>query len=443
MIRLMAAVLLLAGQDPKAPVPDAAAQKEAEKTIREVFKDQYGRPTLADRQALARELLQQAQSPDNPPAVRYVLLRDAQSLGDLETGAKAVELMSKHFDVNLLALRLKTLNLSIPKTPEEFKPLAEQYLALSEDALQAGDAEVADKAAQAAMANARKAKDVPLLTRTQARAKEMGELRARADAVRKAEETLQRDANNPGANGLVGRYECLVRGDWEKGLPLLAKSDSPLKAAAALDLAAPTEPAKQIEAGDAWWTASEGETGTAKQNLRGRALHWYGKALSKATGLTKLKLENRFQEMGRKAAAEAPSGKGPFDLAPRGYIRNWLILGPFSNQGDKALETDFLNGEDTYEPRDGREVEVAGGAKLKWEAYASQTDNIAFPRVPHLGVTNGQPWVAVYAACWLTVDADQEVQVRLGSDDGYHLWIGNRPVVRETCARGMLSDQKT
>ena len=433
----MAVVLALAGQEPKLPVPDAAAQKDAEKTIREVFKDQYGRPTLADRQALARELLQQAEAADNPPAVRYVLLRDAQSFGDLETSAKATEQMSRYFVVNVLAMKLKTLNLSIPKSPDEFKPLAEQYLALADEALQAGDVDVADTAAKAALANVRKAKEVPLQTRVQAKVKEIADFRNRLEAVRKAEAALLRDPNDPAANGVVGLHECLILGNWDKGLPMLVKGDAPaLKAAATTDLTEPSETAKQIEAGDAWWALAEKEPGSAKSRLRARALHWYGKAMDKATGLVKLKLESRFQETGQTPKGPA-AARGPFPLADRGFIRHWLLLGPFPNVDDKGLETEHLSPEKLAAAADGREVDGVG-RKLKWVAYAAPADLIDFGDA---GICRNEPDVTVYAVCWITVEKDQKLQIRTASDDGCYIWVDNRLTGKHHVHEGVLPDR--
>jgi hypothetical protein len=436
----VAVLLALAGQDPRAPVPDAAAQMEAEKTIREVFKDQYARPTLAERQALARELLKQARSPDNPPAVRYVLLREANALGDLETSSAAAELLAGKFGVNILPLRLRTLNQAIPKTPEEFKPLGEQFLTLADDAIQAGDLDTADKAIQGAVAALRKAKEVALLSRAQNKAKEVEQLRALQDGVKKAEATLQRDPNDPAANGALGRHHCFFRGNWDTGLPMLAKGDqAALKAAAAADLAAPAETAAQIAAGDAWWALAESETAAAKQNLRLRALHWYGKALPKAIGLHKLKLESRLKEMGQKPAD--PAAPAPFALDDRGFIRNWMLVGPFPNIGHKGLPTDFLGGEADYVPSEGKEVK-SDATTLKWASYASAGARIFPHEVPHLQIRAGQQHIVVYAVTWVTLEADQELQFRTSADDGYYVWIGREPVIQKDLHRAAAAQDQ-
>jgi len=60
--RALLGVLLLCvplqDRPPLAPEPDAAAQKDALKKIRDLFKDDFAKKAPADQQALARRLLQ-------------------------------------------------------------------------------------------------------------------------------------------------------------------------------------------------------------------------------------------------------------------------------------------------------------------------------------------------------------------------------------------------
>ena len=54
---------------------------------------------------------------------------------------------------------------------------------------------------------------------------------------------LENDPTNPAANLAAGRHLCLVQGDWDRGLPMLALgSDAELKAAATKDLAGAARP---------------------------------------------------------------------------------------------------------------------------------------------------------------------------------------------------------
>jgi hypothetical protein len=62
------------------PVPDAAKQRDAEKVIRDLFKEEYAKKAPADRQALMRALLDNAsRSGEDLPSL-WVLLREAQDI---------------------------------------------------------------------------------------------------------------------------------------------------------------------------------------------------------------------------------------------------------------------------------------------------------------------------------------------------------------------------
>src|SRR5882672_1002837 len=62
----------------RAPVPEAAKQKEAEKLLKELYKEQYAKKGANDRQILARALLDQARKSLEDPAALWVIYRDAQ-----------------------------------------------------------------------------------------------------------------------------------------------------------------------------------------------------------------------------------------------------------------------------------------------------------------------------------------------------------------------------
>src|SRR5579863_9872177 len=90
--------LLQAGSpSPLAPVPDPAAQKEIEKTLRDIFKAEYQKRAPADRLALAEKLKEQAQGSKDDPPTQYVLGSEARDLylegGDLASALKMVEFL--------------------------------------------------------------------------------------------------------------------------------------------------------------------------------------------------------------------------------------------------------------------------------------------------------------------------------------------------------------
>jgi hypothetical protein len=106
------------------------------------------------------------------------------------------------------------------------------------------------------------------------------------------------DANDPQANLDVGRYFCLVRGEWEKGLPLLANGpQGKLKSLAEAELAGPDSPEQQVALADQWWELVSSESEREK-TLRIHAGHWYQRALpALPQGLLRVKAELRIKQI--------------------------------------------------------------------------------------------------------------------------------------------------
>lgn len=313
----------LYSQEARLPVPEEGVQKEAEKTIRTVFKDEYAKKAVADRIAFAKTLHKQAVDTKDDPAARFVLFRESQDIaaraGDIDTAFKAIEEMSKIFETSSVALKNAALAQAgaVARTVDEQRALALAYLGLSEEALLARQFDVAAKASQGAVAAAKKSKDLPLVMKAETQSKGTGAIQEKFEKVKKASENLQASPDSPDANQAVGEFECFILGDWDAGLPKLAKGTDPaLKTLAARDLAKPTEVAEQAALGDGWWDRGEKESGHAKATLRKRAAHWYRQAGPKLTGLSKVRVEKRLEDAGHKPDPRAapPGAPGSIDI---------------------------------------------------------------------------------------------------------------------------------
>jgi len=155
------------------------------------------------------------------------------------------------------------------------------------------------------------------------------------------------------------------------------------------------------------------------------------------------------------AAAVAGPTLGPFNLAKnwaeeQGFVANWLVCGTFPNPGDRpdnaGFNVDYLKnygGEAAFTPTNGMEIKVDGGAAVKFLPYNTTGTDIIFGDVAHLKIESNQEKILVYCACWLDADADKEVEVRVGSDDGYKLWINHQLISEQHVYRAMEMDQET
>ena len=114
-------------------------------------------------------------------------------------------------------------------------------------------------------------------------------------ASRGAGETLKKSTNDPDAAYAVAVYLAYYKGKWDAALPLFAKvGTEPIKTAAAMEGASPTDAKKQMEVGDIWWSISDTErVPLAQKQIRLHAGVWYSKSLPSLTGLEKAKVEKR------------------------------------------------------------------------------------------------------------------------------------------------------
>lgn len=282
----------------KQPVPAADAQAKAEKLIKELFKDDYAKKKPADMLALSAKLLDQAKETKDDPTARFVLLREARDLagqaGDLPQALRVVDETAREYEVNLSALKATVLEAAagLPATPTLSKTIAETALEVIEDALTADDFEAAAKLLKVADAAAQKAKSVPLVSSVQAKGKQVEAVRKDFEQAKVAAEKLAKDPKDAEASAAYGKYLCLRKGDWDKGLALLLESnEAKLKELAVKELRNPTEPADQIDLAEGWLAYGGKQAEPDKTIWLMRAYHWFRQARPKVTGLTKTKVD--------------------------------------------------------------------------------------------------------------------------------------------------------
>jgi len=314
-------------QDGKVPVPSDKAVADAEKTIREIFKDEYAAKTAPAQQRLVKKLIEQGRETKDDPAARYVLFRDAADLagrtGDVESLLSSLSELCQAYQVDPPAFKEPFLTRAEAATtrPDDLKRLTEALVDLANEALELDQFDVAVKSAQASLGTAKKSKDIALASRADGLVKSVAELRTSYEKAKKAEQVLAAMPDDPEANLAWGGYLCLGKGQWEKGLPLLSKgSDSPLKSLAAKELGAPAELAAQIEIADGWWDLGEKEkNATRKGRLLAHARALYEAALPRANGLVRAKLEKRIAE----GSATGPVSGGPPRANRKGLVAWW------------------------------------------------------------------------------------------------------------------------
>ena len=155
----------------------------------------------------------------------------------------------------------------------------------------------------------------PLVKELAAKADDLKKQQASSEEYRRALAVMENDPAEPAANLAAGRYLCLVKGDWERGVPMLALgSDAALKAVAIMELRGANSAEQQAAIGNAWWDAAETRQGEERDMLRLRAGLWYRQAESKLGGLAALKIKQRMEEISKLGREIPEASGGPADL---------------------------------------------------------------------------------------------------------------------------------
>ncbi|MEI7837931.1 MAG: hypothetical protein WCK05_16130 [Planctomycetota bacterium] len=287
----------------KVPIPDAAALKKAGALANDVYgKDISKAKTAEAKAALGKKLLQSGIDEQGDLSTRWVLFDLAVDLAvqaaDAETVFAATDELFKWFAVDALKWKADTLAKLERVKGADASVLAEHFARLIDEAIVADRYDVAKQVAELAVVVTRKSGDSGVVQAATARLQEVKTIEAGHEQAQKAQATLATDSNNTAAYLTAGRFLCFLKGDWEKGVPMLANSsDKALKAVADMEVAKPSEPAKQVELADGWWELAKKEQGLSQRRLREHAADLYKKALPSLTGVSKLKAQIRVEEM--------------------------------------------------------------------------------------------------------------------------------------------------
>jgi hypothetical protein len=290
----------------KQPEPDKELQAKKQGILNKMFKEELSKkaePGVARQ--LAETLLSEAIKTKDDAALRFVALVMARDLaaeaGDTVTALAAIDEIAKYYTADSLAMKANMVKLAAEKatSKEDNEAITELALSLLEEAIANDSYTVGEQLAKAAEEAATKTKIVPLYAKVEKRTAELEQAKKEFGRMAKYVEILKTTPDNAEANYEMGKYLCLVKGNWEKGLPLLLKgTDKVYTELAKRDLANPKETAVQLELGDEYAGLADNEKGLTQKMLLKRALHWYAKcAPTLEGGLNKVRVEKAIEEI--------------------------------------------------------------------------------------------------------------------------------------------------
>lgn len=297
----------LRADEEKLPIPENDAQQAELNFIREVYKSkQDSAKSKEQKSALARELIEDGINTKKNPVARYLMFRIARDIAvnavDRELAYSAINEIEKYYVVNSLKMKLGVLTALQRKVtnPNDRKPYVVHFQDLLEEAIADWRLDEAKEIGAEALkaANAARAKKQRIEIRQIINGLE--EADAAYLAAKEAESVLEEDPVNADANLTIGRFQCIYKGDWDKGVSMLALgSDEDVRNVAKLEMKKPEDEMKQKAIGDLWWKIAETNTGLAQERMTERAVSWYRKALDRLDGLDKEVVESRLKVLSK------------------------------------------------------------------------------------------------------------------------------------------------
>jgi len=300
-------------------VPDAETLAAKKKEILELFKEK-------DPEDLPKIFLEKGKQTKDDLVARcalFELARDYAAKGggadDIDHALQAVDELAKSFDVDLLEGKrdtigklvesVKSSDLNYDLTNESLKLVdgAEKEKKTQQNCVESDRYDIANALLDFAEATRKKVKpskdvsedDIKMLeAKVAATKKKIQEMEKEFESAKPARDTLESKPDTKDANLTWGKYLCTIKGDWEKGLPLLEKSEDPeLAPLAKKELAKPGTGDEQVKMGDEWWGLADKESGMARQQLKKRAVFWYKKAESSVSGFTQERIRKCIREV--------------------------------------------------------------------------------------------------------------------------------------------------
>jgi hypothetical protein len=289
----------------RAPVPDEEAQRKAMGLLREVFLTEYqDARTPADKEKLARAILEQGPNCKPGSADKYAVFRVsidmAAEAGAVRLVLSTIETLGREFEVDTLAIKRAMLRkaATVRRPTKETVEAAKLVLSAAESALSSGAYAAAHELTQIAAQIAERSRDRDVIRKVAERLEEAEWIAGASEDAEKMLAVLEKTPDDPEANLVVGRFRCLVEGNWKDGLPMLALGgESDCQATAIREMQGVANVAELIALADAWHDLAEKEEEPFATGMRRHAAILYKQALPHASGLAKRKVEVRLSEL--------------------------------------------------------------------------------------------------------------------------------------------------
>jgi hypothetical protein len=322
---VLALLLLLptfaASQEPKKrQIPSKEAQAKIETLLQELYKDDFAKAEkdAIVRGRLAQTLLFEGKETKDDAAGRYVLFSKAHALaaqaGDVNTALLAVDELANDFAIPAKTVFLMKINMLRQASkangapPEAYQSVIDRVMLILEDTLDSDDYPSSLALIAAADQAGIKLKSIVLVSSIRKKQEEIVRLQKEFARWQPFADKLAKNPKDPEANLEMGKYHALIKGNWERGLPLLARGgQSKLSVIAKQDS---DEIVSSLVKADLWHGhALEMQDPAMRTQALLRAYHWYQESYPGASSKEKTHVDAHVKEIADVLPAEYRIGE--------------------------------------------------------------------------------------------------------------------------------------
>ena len=242
-----------------------SVQSSAKSLLREMLKEDYVDSRSRSGAGDALGLIQTSADIKSYPSIAFLFLvhAHAQALesDDYDLAQQAVESLDE-MGVATSPLKIAAVQRRVAKarSVDERRQIVLEIIQASDEAIGESRIEDTTQLLRMALTMVARLKDAELRATIQQKQAFVGELEKWIAKVQEAQQTLEAQPDDPEANLVLGRYSCFIRGDWETGLPHLARSsDDKLSHVAKMELEKPSTNDEYVQLCQNWAAVYEGE----------------------------------------------------------------------------------------------------------------------------------------------------------------------------------------
>jgi WD40 repeat protein len=345
------------GQEAKKwPIPSTQAQAKIESLLQELYKDDLVKaetdPIVRGR--LAQTLLFEGKETKDDAAGRYVLFSKAHAMaaaaGDVNTALQAADELARDFLIpsgTIFQMKIKMLQQAskvVGAQSDSYQSVIDRATVILDDTLDADDYPSSLELIAAAEQAARKLRSIALVSSLRKKQDEIVRLQKEFARWQPFADKLAKVPADPEANLEMGKYHALIKGNWERGLPMIAHGGKgSLQSLARSDLALPLIDRERRAVALGWYMLATSKMTDASMKTQAflRAYHWYQENLAGAADDQRVLIESKLQEITNLLPADYRIGEISTELKKVDVFSGPVYGCAFSPDGKRFIATGY------------------------------------------------------------------------------------------------------